>query len=152
MLLFESCEKDVWASEDSTYRADRNKTQKYMGVKYSLPASGITFFYFLSHGHAVGSILWPLSCLAESCHRVGCAGLRHISLLGADSSDRHHSSCFALFGAVGKQQLWMTVGAKWRGLDVFPGYTGRQELLAIGFNEVEKDFGREFAVARSAGG
>jgi hypothetical protein len=57
-------------------------------------------------------------------------------LLGADSGNGHHSSCFPFFGAVGKQEFWMAVGAERGCLDAFLGDAGGQELLAIRFYQV----------------
>ena len=71
-------------------------------------------------------------------------------LSGSHASDGNHASCIAFFGAIGKKQFGIAGCAELRSRDILGGNTDRQKLAAIRFNEIKKDFLRQYTVARRA--
>jgi hypothetical protein len=90
----------------------------------------------------------------KSLTTEGTEGHRGFSGTGsaANSNDRHHASGLAFFGAVGEELVGMAVGAERRGVDVLLEDTGGEQLLAVGFDQIQKNLDWKFAVSGSARG
>src|SRR5215475_7693583 len=69
----------------------------------------------------------------------------------ADSCNSHHSSGLSFFSAVGEKQFRMATRAQIRRLDILLRYSSSEQLLTICVNQVEEDFGWQFAMPRGAG-
>src|SRR5882724_754119 len=72
----------------------------------------------------------------------------HSLTLFSNSRHSHHAPGNASFRAIRKQQVGVARCTQRRGADVLCCNPGREQLAAIGFDEVEKYLFRQFAVAR----
>lgn len=73
-----------------------------------------------------------------------------LDILLTNAGDSHQSAGFALLGAEGEQQVGTARGAEFRRADISGGNSGIEQLPAISFDEIEPEFGGQFAVSRSA--
>ncbi len=62
--------------------------------------------------------------------------------------NRDHPSRLPLLSTEREQQLRMTIRAEWRSLDIFLGHSRRDQLLAIRFDQIEKDSFGQLTVPR----